>query len=66
MKTLDSILQALEIAADIGTAMPGPIGIGSALAAKLIAIAEAAAQAHLNITGQPIDLAKLHVIEPVK
>ena len=70
MKTLDQILGILQFAAEIGTSIaipgaPAAIGAGSKLAAYLLAIAQAAVKAHEAVTGQPLDLTKLHDITPV-
>lgn len=56
---LDKILFALGVAADIAKAFGGPVAVGSALAAKFVAIAQAANAAHKAATGEDIDPAKL-------
>ena len=64
MNTLDEILNALNIAADVAGAFP-PTAVPAALIAKLVAIAQAAVNAHVAATGKPMDLSQLKQIAPV-
>lgn len=64
MNTLDDILQALNVAADVASAFP-PAAVPAALVAKLLSIAQAAVNAHVAATGKPMDLTQLHQIAPV-
>lgn len=64
MKTLEQILNALEMGASI-TAELGPIPqiVASAkLADYFLKIAQSAVRAHESITGKPLDLGTLHEI----
>lgn len=65
MKTLDEILTAMQFAASIATGLGGPVASGANLAAYFLKIAQSAVQAHEAITGQPLDMTKLHEIQPV-
>lgn len=64
--SLDTILETLDIAAEIGEEIgPGIVGVGSAYADKLLKIVMKAHAAHVAITGQPMDLSQLHKIDPL-
>lgn len=71
--TVEKILSDFEIAAavvaEIGPiAAPGvgtAIGAGAVLAGKLLAAIQAGVRAHEAITGTPLDMSKLHDIQPV-
>ena len=70
MKTLENILAILQFSAEIGSSLVLPGGAaavtaGSKLATYLLAIAQAAVKAHEAVTGQALDLTKLHDITPV-
>ncbi len=66
MKSIfDKILMALEMATAIAGSIPSPIAGAAKLADYFLKIAQAAVKAHETITGQPLDLTKLHEIEPV-
>jgi hypothetical protein len=61
--TLESILAGIGIAAElVSGVVPGPTGVLAGFAAKLARIAQAANAAHIKITGEPIDLNKLHEV----
>ena len=64
MTTLNLILNILSAAASAATSIVGG-GPIPALAKLLVSIAQAASQAHEQVTGQPIDLTLLHPIDPI-
>jgi hypothetical protein len=61
---LDSILAEVEMITSVAEAIPF-IGPFASLADKFLQIAQASVKAHNAATGQPIDLAQLHNIDPV-
>lgn len=63
MEILQRILSELTVAAQFASLIPG--AQGAALAAQFLAIAQTAVRAHESITGAPLDMAKLHDIDPV-
>ncbi len=65
MKILDQLLLYLDIAAEVLSAIPGPIGAGALLADGFVKIAQKANAAHVALTGKPIDLSMLHELQPV-
>ena len=65
MNFFDKILAAMEMAAAIASSIPSPISGAAHLADYFLKIAQAAVKAHESITGQPLDMTKLHQIDPV-
>jgi len=65
LSVFDKILAALEMGAAIASSIPSPIAGAGKLADYFLKIAQAAVKAHESITGQPLDMTKLHEIEPV-
>ncbi len=61
----ERIIAELEMVAAIGAAIPSPISGASKLADYLLKIVQATMVAHQSITGQPLDMSKLHQITPV-
>lgn len=61
----ERILGAIEMAAAIASSIPSPISGFAHLADYFLKIAQAAVKAHEQITGQPLDMSKLHQIDPV-
>lgn len=64
MSKLDDVLEVLQVAEEVASEFP-PLAVGSAIAQKVTAIAQAAYDAHVAFTGQPLDLTKLKQIAPV-
>lgn len=64
MKTLAEILQTLDLIAQTAELVPG-IQFPAAAVDAIVQIAQKTVQAHLAMTGQPLDLSKLHKIDPV-
>lgn len=65
MKTMDQVLSYMQLV----LGLVGEFGVVSGatgIAGKLLAIAQAAVAAHEGITGQPLDMARLHQITPVE
>ncbi len=69
MTKIDQILADFQLAAQviagIGVVANPAVGTGAALAAKLLAALQAGVQAHEAITGTPLDINKLHEIQPL-
>lgn len=64
--SLDNILAFLEGAAATVSNLGVPtVSAGAGLADYFLKIAQAAVKAHEATTGKPLDLAKLHTIDPV-
>jgi purine nucleoside phosphorylase len=63
LTTLDEIIMALEMTADVAGMYP-PAAAPAALSAKLLAIADAAIKAHVAATGKPFDPALLAPVAP--
>jgi len=64
MSKLDQILAYISAGVDFAGLIPGGAAIGG-IAAVLLRIAQAAVQAHEKVTGEPLDLTKLHEIPHV-
>jgi hypothetical protein len=63
---LNEILAILAIGANVAQTVPNAdVQAGSAIAAALLQIAQKSIGAYEAQTGQPIDLALLHPIDPV-
>ncbi len=65
MNAFEKILAILEGVVAVGASIPSPISGFAKIGDYLLKIAQSAVQAHLSITGQPMDLTKLHEIQPV-
>lgn len=65
MNIFEQILSYVQMAAGIVGAIPSPISGAANLADYFLKIAQAAVLAHETITGQPLDMSKLHQIVPV-
>ena len=63
LRTLDDIILALEMAASVSSMYP-PAAAPAALAAKLLAVADAAIKAHVAATGKPFDVNALSPVAP--
>lgn len=63
---LQRILEIVSIAANMAkvVGIPG-VTLGANIAGDLVAIAQKANQAHVELTGQPIDIDKLQPIAPL-
>ncbi|MES2367486.1 MAG: hypothetical protein V4563_16540 [Pseudomonadota bacterium] len=62
--TLDQVLAYISAGVDIAGQIPGA-GAASAIAAIFLRIAQSAVKAHEQVTGEPLDLAKLHELPHV-
>lgn len=63
MTTLLMILAVVDQLLTIAQAIPS-VGIPAGVADALVKIAQKAIQAHQTLTGQPLDMSKLHDIQP--
>ena len=61
--TLDATLAVL--ASPAGAAINPAVPAGAAVLAKLLRVIQAGVAAHEAATGEPLDLSKLHQIEPL-
>lgn len=59
MSWKDRIILALQIAGSVAKELGVP---GAGIASSLVEIARAANAAHVEVTGKPIDLEKLHEV----
>jgi hypothetical protein len=64
MKTLDEIVSALEMAAEVASVYP-PAAAPALLTQKLLAVIQAGIKAHEKATGQTLDMSTLHQVTPV-
>ncbi len=63
---LDEVIQFLEFGAEWAKLLPVPgAAAGSAVAAKILKLIETAVRTHEQITGEPLDLTKLHKLPTV-
>lgn len=67
--TLDTVLSDaddfLQVLAALGGAINPAVPVASALADKILKVAQSAVAAHEAVAGQPLDLTKLKTIAPV-
>lgn len=64
---LDQILAFLTVGAQWAALIPLPgTAIASKIAGSLLRIIQAAIQTHEAITGEPLDLSKLHELPPIE
>ncbi len=64
MSTLDQILAYISAGVDIAGQIPGGAA-ASGIAAILLRIASAAVKAHEEVTGEPLDMNRLHELPHV-
>lgn len=61
---LAKLLSTIDALLTLGESLP-VVGPTALIAESLISIAQKAAAKHKEITGQPLDISKLHDIDPV-